>query len=601
MSVDLAQTRKRKYANAQERFVAALKFTEFPKMPDPESTTYTLMASQVWKSVGIARMLHRRLAVEEHMKRFQEHARNRWWPCEDAYIADLLREWYCALERHCTLYERAQDERNCTEMCGGADSSIVQLCAKVRAYGCTEHSSVHICDRRTCSAKITTHSHNVVCLFSGDVVGIALGGYDSLNREFERSGSHGGLARRVDSARQAAVGTLEQRTGEASEIVRRIKEEARSAAAQTGSTSTRYIRPNQRLASSRQQFKLQQRLGVVQLEAEKRLVATAERVIDELLFDTEARELINSMMLHEARDASVRALRSYHSACRVSGLVPNAIREAEVYATPFSLLCFLPFVERDEKRRTEFVRLAVSLWRLCHESPYAARVRLCGERGRKQEQTKHWMRQTTCTFVQFCTALLYVQREGLYRENSGDAFERMMRPSLVFVPRDRKFAVELPPENDIDSFGRESLALIRARMHENAMGVESTAAAAFASRSRAPRSRGRQAARTTDIADSLFKADGTRNKRKKRRRKRDTMVGSGRSSIAIRSSALDAPEMVRARERDALPSHLHSDILGEESSYEKPDITRGSNFLQLCINSLDQDTAERESRALFSN
>lgn len=364
--------------------------------------------------------------------------------------------------------------------------------------------------------------------------------------------------------------------------------------------ATRYVRPTQHLASSRQQFKLQKRLGAVQQEAEERLLATAERVVDELLFDVEAREMINSMLLEEARDASRRALRSYHSACRVADIVPNAIREAEVYATPFSILRFLPLVERDEKRRTAFVRLVVALWRICHESPYAARVRGTGGTGRKQFQTKHWMRQTTCTFVQFCTALLYVQRDGLQRERHGDAFENMMRPPLIFVPRDRKFVVELPPEDDIDSFGRESLTLIRARMHERANGVEATAMTSTAT-TLAPRSRSRQAARTTDIADSLFKADGTRNKRKKRRRKRDTTVGSGRGSIVVRSAALDAPEVLRARERDALPPHLHSDILGEESSYEKCDITRGRNFLQLCINSLDQDTAERESRALFNN
>lgn len=192
MSIVTVNTGKRKFATAQDRFAAALKFIECPNIPRVGTQAYERTCSQVWRTFGVARMLSRRFAVEEHMRAFKQHARQRFWPSQDAYIADLLREWYAALERHCTLFERVEDESKCNEDCAARHSCIMQLCDRVRAYGCTEHSSVHICDRRTCSARMVTASHNTVCIFSGEVVGTVLGGYDSLNRQFERSGAHGG-------------------------------------------------------------------------------------------------------------------------------------------------------------------------------------------------------------------------------------------------------------------------------------------------------------------------------------------------------------------------------------------------------------------------
>jgi hypothetical protein len=187
-----ASGRKRKYASASERLEAAKRHIAETCIPGGSDEAYERQRAQLCRSLRAVRMLSRRQAVEAHMRGFAEHARERTWPSADLYIADLLHEWYRALETHCTLYERAQDASQCTELCAGADSSIVLLCRQENVYGCTEHSSVHVCDRRTCEARITTPSHSVVCLFSGSVVGTLLGGYDSVNRQFERSGAHGG-------------------------------------------------------------------------------------------------------------------------------------------------------------------------------------------------------------------------------------------------------------------------------------------------------------------------------------------------------------------------------------------------------------------------
>ena len=562
---------KRRRFSPDEDLENAIKFLESARAPGSRvaAAERTRQLRNIWAIVHRREFLQRRKLVCAHMAAFVDHARTRNFASRAAFIGILIGEFYVALEVHCTLYERESDESVCDEACCD-DHAIVELCADERVFGCVRHSSVHECAGEDCAVTRLTRERSHVCLFSGIKVGVQMSGVASVNDAFKDGREAGSAAIRASEYEASGVDSVTKRVGEAAAIVARIK-----ASASLGDPPTAE-------ATARQAYKLRSYISRIASDSSKRLVEIAGRVIDDLLFDGNARDVINSMLLSEAEDSAHNALLAYHVACRAAGVPPNAISEAEAFAGPLAEFEVLTPIAPDQERRTRFVRLACRLWELCHRSPRMKQLRKLA--GRKNAQTTHSMRQSTCDYAQFCTALLYMHRVGLRYPRQSGTFAAMIGAPIVFVPCIRQLDAQLAEESLIYMFGRKAVESINAHVFREPTSVSSE------------HGQGRDAYKK---APTLFKRDGTRRVRNQRNKKRSTMLASGASKIVAASSAGGSGTQVSVRVRDALPPHLHRERLNMPESYESTDVTRGQNFITESLMSLPVSDREKEARALF--
>ncbi len=513
----------------------------------------------IWRAVHRKRRLEERAKLEEHMKSFVQAASARNFDTRDAFINQLIGQWYLALETHCGNYERAKDESECDDGCADdfctielyVDDAVGTDLNGVYTYGCMRHAAVHVCDKQTCGVTRVTRTRDRLCIFSGVKVGTQFSGIASINAAFKDGGDAGSAAMRASEYEASEVGTVSVRIGEAAAIVERIKREEFDQA--------RGIKARPAKTTSRQTYTRNQKFSRAQRKSTEALYAIARQVIDRVLFDQEARDLINTIRMREAETAAHQNVLAYHTACRSSSRVPNLCAEMQAFATPMATFTMLPPVAGDTERRRRFVQLAVRLWELCHRSPRMMALR---ERIRRPgAQTKHGMRQSTCDYAQFCTALLFMHKSGFRVQRSPGSFAAMTTAPLVFVPRDPRMLLELPSEVWIDLFGDSSLDAIRGQLDRSAESVMARA--------------GKES--------HIIKTNGQLRRRKARRKQRVTMLGSGSSSSTA----------------DKLPPHLHEGLLHPPEDYEQPDITRATKFIKLALESLPADSVEEEARQLF--
>jgi len=542
-----------------------------------------------------ARLIDERVRVELGLRHFVSSGET--WPSRELFVDALLSHWYMLLEQECALYERPSDESQCNDACLGTYYTIVTLCADVNLYGCTRHGSVHYCDRRSCRARIKTTTWHYACMFSGAEVGRGFAAVASLSAEY-RSGSRRAGFKSVAVRRQAAtVGSFEY-AGASRDIAAQIErgEEITLGVAPTeaatapsggggggGGGGPALRRPTN---AERRSFRFGRRVGQLQRDAERALNATAGRVVDDVLFCVETRQLLNVQIMDETERAAHRAVLDYHVRTRMAHGVPNRITSACAYATPFRRMVQLPLLGADLARRSRLVRLCFRLWKLCHRTPYAAASRR-PDAQEARPRRKRSARQSSCTFVQFCLAVMFVQRTGFSLMRQGETCFVLAARRHIFVPLEPRMMFDLPAEDNIDAFGARSTE----RLRDN-IGTGSTSVGL-----------GRKLSPTDDqhkrksISDDLIKADGSLTQRKRRHKRRQAASSSGAKQITMRGSAMG--EKIATTESEVLPAHLHSSLLGEAGAYEKSDIARGRNFLRSCLNSLPADAIESESRALF--
>lgn len=530
--------------------------------------------------------LRKRVSVETAIGTFVNELRSQQWPSAEQFMSTLLDFWFRLLEHVYALYDRPVDALRCNDQCVYRERSIVAICSAPDLYGCTVHGTIHHCSGRDCRSTITTSTWTKVCMFSGAEVGREFSNVASVASEYRSNSGKAGF--RSFAAREQEDTVIDEFDNSgavsASNMQRWREQIARGELLQLGDpmiTAEGGIRGPTNL--EKQSFRFGRRVSEIHEEAERKLVSIAENVITDVLFVQETRMLLNIQRTEETNRTAMRKLVEYHSQCRMAKIVPNRIDSAATYQTPFKTMVLLPILANDLERRVRMVRLCVKLWGLCHRTPYVRSMH-------QLRLSKHAARQSTCTFVQFCLAVLYAHRSGYSLIRQDESCFIMAARRHVFVPHEMRMMVDLPHENQIDVFGAKSTE--RMRNHVAATNVAETVSVG----SNPAEVHIDEREKRKSIDADLFKSNGTLKARKRRHRRRQTTSTSGTKQITMRGSTLGG--RVSAAERDVLPSHLHSSLVGEPGVYEKADVTCGRNFLRACINSISPENIEAEARSL---
>lgn len=531
-----------------------------------------------------------RARIERHMQEIDRVVAKTAWPSLDAVERHVLSAWYAALECFCALYERPRSERACSDACLYQHHSILRLCKGLPFYGCTMHGTVHRCHMKTCRLSITTAEYTRVCMFSGVEIGHELAQVQSL--EFDADGGSTSTSRFnmfaamqdrrdvVDRFENGAENTADLTYAWAEQIER--GEELRMA--EPLLTPTGAVRSMNQ--TERRTYQYQMRVQALTTQAHARLVSVAGRVIDDMLFTDESRELLNMQIFRQAKERARLAVTEYVSACRRNNILPNRISASQEFAGPFSTALVLPLVPKDMVRRAKFVTICVRLWQVCHRTPFMAMLRSV-----KTSAEKHSVRQTTCTFAQFCLAALYMHIDGMCVAGTNQSCFTFMARVHEFIPRERILFIQLPPEDMVNVFGAKSTR----RMHDHLMGThiaESVDAGTGPLSSGASEQEKRQS-----IDADLFNESGKLRVRQRQHKQRKASMSSGTASVTLRRSLGNA--RISARESEVLPTHYHAALVGETGAYEKRDIAAGRNFIRACLNSIPAHKIEQECNWLF--
>ena len=515
--------------------------------------------------------LYDRLAVEMEMLAFFERVKSNEWATPQHFFCDVISQFYYALELHCAIYERPTLETLCTDTCLHTDHSIFRLCRHSELYGCVQHGTVHMCTKNNCSAKITTQTQMHVCLFSGYEIGRELSQVASIGSEYRNGSNRAALLGRAafNEASEHAEGTFTTSvtTGTYTEILKKIAQGEEIALRPPMFDHTGRVR--QATRTEVRSFRFDSFISRSAEKAEHKLVAIATSVIDDILFNKDTRDLINIQNTDECRRQGETRLRDYHKRMRSQGLFSDTITSAMEWGTPFRSLILLPLVDTSDSvyRRNSFVRLCISLWKMCH------RVRPANT--------------AICTFVQFSLAILFMQKNG-YSVARRDETGFVADPRrFTFVPADPRLLIDLPEEKHVDMFGSRSAKELRDHVTSSnsasVVGV-GTGTATAASSDKARRS-------------SLFKEEGLLKKRKSKIKARQTAIVTGNKQMTMQST-VDGPR-ISVKESEVLPSFLHTSIMGTTGSYEMADITAGRNYLQACVSAIDSSALEAEARSII--
>lgn len=533
-----------------------------------------------WRaSFAQRRRLHTRLEFERRLFEFTEHSSRLEWQSVAHYRETLLGFWWRLNEELAFNYERPCDDSQCDDACM-RDSVLMTISDELRLYGCVRHGSVHHC-RGRCNSLAKTKQWTAVCIFSGIEVdkflsstrdskfdgddhtskfryAMSMNEFDTLpDYEYRGSGAASPASAEGQTLRKIGNNTPLSRFHN---VVNRRKEETKAALDQ------------------RKSWRFGKVVSEITKAAERSLIAIADKVIQDVLFDKETRIVYNTATIDEAHTIARMRLVAYFSKCKTRSELPNLLQAECEFTTPYRCSNLLTIVEDDRMRKAKFTRLCARLWAICHRSPYAKSIAPRNSEPsaslstRGSTQSRHSVRQTTCLYEQFCLGVLYTMRYGMVVKTCEP--DLYLQHEYRFVPCDPRLLVDLPSEDRIDMFGERG----RREMIKQTEPVSSSVQYGESSKKH-----------TTD--SFLFKNNGTRKVRKARTKRRVTTVGSGSRRIPqLRHAAV--------AERDVLPPHLHSSLLVVSGAYEKHDITRGRNFLRECLNSLSVQEMESSAHSL---
>lgn len=493
------------------------------------------------------------------------------WTSRADFVAALVRRWYLLLERECVLYERPSDESQCSDGCLGTYNSIVTLCENVQLYGCVRHGTLHRCDRRSCKSQIVNREWSRICMFSGVQVGKEFAAVASLSAEYRNNPGRAGFKTVIVGMQSSVVGSFHYAGSPqniSDQIDRGEEISVRPSVTVDGKPGSAIRRPT---TEERRSFRFGRKVGDLTVRAEEELVTIAGNVVNDVLFNAETRDMFNIQMIDQTRRKAHQNVLDYFSRTRMDGGVPNRVTAAAAYATPLRTIVLLPIVPEDVKRRADLVVLCTRLWQLCHRTPYAKRIREAGN----SRANGNAIRKCSCTFVQFCVAVMFMQRDGLVRRNSEESCFVLSVSPRVFIPVNARMCVDLPLESDLDAFGRLSTERMRAHI--------------------ASTDEQRTKGSSKSVQENLFNGDGTRRMRRARTKRRRAMSTSGKRQIKARGSMTG--DLVTT-ERNVLPPHLHGDLHGKCGTYEQSDVTQGRRFIEECINSIPPNDIESEASAI---
>jgi len=569
------------------------------------------MALAEWRELQqLQAQLGRRCAIEHSLLEFRQFSSQFEFANGEAYLAQLRDHWWATQERTCGNYDRPLDESLCSDLCRH-NNWLLTLCPELHLSGCTEHGTLHRCQHRMrrCTAQYTTSNTTVVCLFSGeeiDKVTSSLSGasggheynegeagassrYRESMLEQQKMPSFTYFGSRAHSLPGSSVDTPSDRVAAVRQLFAAALSGGGGGGAGGGSSAKSYARMNL-------SFRFGMKVPEIQRAAEHRLLCVAKKVIDDVLYNKERRVLFNRVARQEAERQAAADVLAYYAQCKIGiagqSVLPRRNEAAVIFATQYRRITLLPIVDEDRSMVARFEKLCARLWALCHRTQFARDVATSSGDGK---QSRHSVRQTTCTYEQFCLGVLYSMRDGLTlrRDRSsaygaafgvgGGAVGSNSRGLLLcidreypFVPSEWRLHFELPPVDSVDAFSDRSAQ----EMVRHTELLSSTV------------SFGESTKVAGGSASSIFKADGTRKLRKKRQMRRVTTTGSGAKRVAFGRN-LSVPE------RDILPPHLHSNLLQDTGYYEKSGVARGLNFLKRCLYSIPDKDIENESRALW--
>lgn len=276
--------------------------------------------------------------------------------------------------------------------------------------------------------------------------------------------------------------------------------------------------------------------GIIQ-EAERYLRGFAESIMLDLLYDKEARQLINEEQIFRVSSEMTASLNAYHSSQKRAKEMPNYVTCLAAFLTPQSKLKLLRLVEYDRFQIEMFCGRAVDLWKLCFRSPayFLKKVEMC-------------------TFKKFVVALLFCMKTGLSIPVRGLAWaETEAVDKIQIVKHEPTFEQDVPDENQIRLFGKQGKDHIRKILQS---GGVATATTAVPSTSR-DASEERQRPRVThiDTIPQRIQVDG---------------IGT----VMCKSF---------------LPDYLQEEIIGDTYSYASSDVACGMSFFKDCVASFSED------------
>lgn len=475
------------------------------------------------------------------------------------FCKELGLQWYRSQEMFFGNFNRPRDESICDDECVTGEH-LSLLCKGLNLYACYRHGTLHECHGKYCSSIMKTSTWEEVCMFSGAVVGKIMSSIPSEGSSYEAGSPSSGFHYAM-SLKEYSMFRDHRYSGVVDEGSAIMKLKRGSELEIYETSREKRLQSDVEIKRTNRTFSYSRKIAELQRTQNHMLRSIAENVLRDLLYDNEARTLFNET---EAREAHARAcadLLAYHSRCKTKKTVPNIIDASSIFITPILGVNLLPIVEYDRVRQSSFATLCVRLWELCHTTPHARNIAAA-----ETDSSRNTVRQTTCTFVQFCIAVLYGMREGVYMKDESGL------EKYPFVIQDARLIFDLPAEDHVNTFGERSRREMR-------MNIE------------------RESARVhfhkdgQDSKSSIFKRDGERKTRNKRSKRRKTLINSGnKKAIPGKSAGIS--------EHDVLPPHFHSSIMGDSGMYEKCDVTRGRNFLWCCLNTIDPSQREEASRSL---
>lgn len=481
------------------------------------------------------------------ISRFTNEAAGFQWTRDD-YTEKLLLLWYHELQRLFALYRRPDDCADCNEHCD-ADRTLFCISHQLSLYGCVRHASVHDCSKqfveengrllekpRSCPLTRITKEHDYVCLFSGEVIGkyltqAAIRSKDFASRSAGVRRSAGftyvmGIKEQKETAdRFDNADAVKRKRSDEAFVVKKLKRVGRLelTAEQINLMNTSY--------------QVQRRSEQVKERARKWALQTAETVLEDVLYDKLARELLNTHRMNSVREKMDSSLMEYHYSCKRERVMPVFTDCVAIYINPLHSIKLLTLVERDPAQVRRFSERVVALWDICSRSP----AKLLG-------QTK------SCTLKQLAMAVLYRMKEGYSVSIGGNGNGDLER--ITIVPMDETLYVDLPDESELRCFGREKRDELLSHVTEGAT------------------KRGTGESQERSDASLL-----TELKRRKKRR---------RNASSFNSRRIDVPGLPLLTERDLTPPHLLDEALGNNSRYASRDITTGLAFLNACVSSFDE-------------
>jgi len=284
--------------------------------------------------------------------------------------------------------------------------------------------------------------------------------------------------------------------------------------------------------------------GIVQ-EAERYLRGFAETIMLDLLYDKEARQLLNEEQIFRVSSEMTASLNAYHSAQKRAKMMPNYVSCLSAFLTPQRKLKLLRLVEYDRFQIEMFCGRAVDLWKLCFRSPAYILQKV-----------------ETCTFKKFVVALLFCMKTGLSIPVRGLAWaETEAVERIQIVKHEPTIEHDLPDENQIRSFGKHGKDNVRKILQTG--GVGST---------------------TTTTSTNLQNGDNF----SAQNRPRVTHIETIPQRIQV-----DGVGTIMCK--TFLPNYLLDEMIGDTSSYSSSDVSTGMSFFKDCIASFSE-----ENRRLLS-